>query len=469
MKNPLAFIVLASALSTCVTAAQPLSKRIDHHIAAVMKAHNVPGLSLAVIKDGKVIKSGVYGLANLNFDVPVKSDTRFLLASLTKQFTAAGIMVLVQDGKIGLDDPISKYLSDTPDVWKGITVRNLLTHTAGLKDRFESSNALDWLLTYTTSAMYVAAKKTPPDFAPGQQWQYSDQGYFLLGMIIERVSGEAYDKFLKERLFKPLGMNDTAVVNQNEIQKNLASGYRSFGAKLLNNRRSTEYGVVSHFGMISTISDLAKWDAALDTNQPLSAASKKMMWTEASLADGSTVNASTWSYGFGWFLGSVFGHRVVQHSGSTGTAMYRLPDDKITVIVLTNLDLFDAPGVASDIASMLVPDLAWMTHKPANDPNPSFTSNLKAELIRIAGGKSDPVLYTEAFGKGMAAAAPTQKAVFAQMGPLSNLDYLATDIVGNNRLLRYRAVYKNLTVDYSVTLNRDNRVANLGGEPEGKS
>jgi CubicO group peptidase (beta-lactamase class C family) len=204
--------------------ADALSDKTDNYVKEVMAALHIPGLSLAVVRDGKVVKAQGHGLANVEFDARATPDTVYLLASMTKQFTATGIMMLVEDGKVGLDEKISRYLPDTPDPWKEITVRHLLTHTAGLKDRFEGKTGGEWLLSFTTDAMYASAKACALDFKPGERFQYSDQGYFLLGMIIEKVSGKSYREFLKERIFTPLGMKGSSTILQSEVVKDLASG-----------------------------------------------------------------------------------------------------------------------------------------------------------------------------------------------------------------------------------------------------
>ena len=184
---------------------------IDEYIKVEMEKRRIPGLALAVIQHGAVIKMQGYGLANVELDVPVTPDTVFELASVTKQFTATAIMLLVEEGKVGLDDPIPHYLSNTPDAWQGITVRHLLTHTAGLaspETGFRALYAGGARVNYTTAEMFEAATQDPMSFAPGERWQYSDVGYFLLGMILEKASGQHYRALVTERFFQPLGMTE---------------------------------------------------------------------------------------------------------------------------------------------------------------------------------------------------------------------------------------------------------------------
>jgi len=443
-------------------------KRVDAFVRKVMKTLQIPGVSLAIVRDGKVIKESAYGLSIVEHVVPVKPETVFLLASITKSFTATAIMMLVEEGKVELDAPISRYLESTPEAWKAITVRHLLTHTAGLKDRFEGLPAADWLLTFTTQRLYEASTKQPLDAQPGEKWQYSDQGYFLLGMIIEKVSGQTYRQFLTQRIFQPLGMTATTTINQSEIIPNLANGYTLVLGKLRHNRRTTEYGMVSHFGIVSSTQDMVKFDAALATEKLLKRSTLKQMWTAAQI-NGAPVTSPLGSYGFGWFLGEFFGHHIVQHGGSTGTALWRLPDDHLTVIVLTNLEQLaggDAVGIARSIARMYVPAFVWSTHNPAPDSDAVFTAKFKAELERMATGKPDLSLYTPAFGAHVAQLLPQDLAFYKQIGPLKALLYLGASGSGTARTLYYRADYTQLPLFYTVTLDPDGKIAFLVGEAE---
>jgi len=207
---------------------------LDHYIKREMENRQIPGLALAVLREGRVIKMTGYGLASVELNVPATPKTVFDLASITKPFTATAIMLLVEEGKIGLDEKINKYLPNAPVAWKGITVRHLLTHTAGLKDGFWPEFWGYPLIHYPTPRLFEAASEFPVDFGPGERWQYSDQGYFLLGMIIETVGGDRYEEFLRERVFGPLGMSATVVLGQDPwaIVENRASTYTVREGKL---------------------------------------------------------------------------------------------------------------------------------------------------------------------------------------------------------------------------------------------
>lgn len=335
---------------------------VDAYLRAEMDKRRIPGLALVVIRHGRIVKMQGYGLANLEHDVPVTADTVFELASLTKQFTAAGMLLLVQEGKLMLDDRIGMHLAGTPDVWSGITVRHLLTHTAGLaslEQGFRSLYVGGARLNYTTAEMFEAATNDPMSFAPGERYQYSDVGYFLLGMILEKASGQRYREFMTERFFKPLGMTATSILDQWTVLKNRAAGYTLRDGQLVNIRRVSQSELPSHYGIFSTVKDLAKWDIALGAGKVITPESLKEIWTPVRLNDGATHG-----YGFGWVLTQRRGHRHITHTGITGTQYSRFPEYGLTVIVLTNLgrrisgaDAVNPFGLTAGVAAYYSRDL----------------------------------------------------------------------------------------------------------------
>jgi D-alanyl-D-alanine carboxypeptidase len=369
---------------------------VDEYIQVEMKKRLIPGLALVVIQNGEVIKTKGYGFANLEHEVPVTPDTVFELASVTKQFTATAVMLLVEDGKIKLDDPIVEYLPNSPEQWKGITVRHLLTHTAGLaglENGFKALNEGGARLNYTTSELFNAAKNDPVSFAPGERWQYSDVGYFLLGMIIEKASGQSYRNFLASRFFEPLGMVSTSVLNQWVVLKNRAAGYTLRNGQIVNIRRVIQVELPSHYGIFSTVRDLVKWDNALGTGKIVTQPSLEQMWTPVKLNSG-----GSFPYGFGWEMDERRGHRMITHSGITGTEFTRFPDDKLTVIVLTNLGRHigttevNSWGLTKGVAGRFIPTLLLSSLKEQPDINPQLTQTLRNFVSTIAKGEDAPLM-----------------------------------------------------------------------------
>ncbi len=334
------------------------SDTLDAYIEREMEARRIPGLALAITRNGEILKQQGYGLACVENDVPVTPETRFALASLTKQFTAAGIMMLVEEGRIDLDASITRYLPGAPEGWEPVTVRHLLTHTSGLPPIGEgftgSGGGIYNRVRTSTEESYAAARADTLHAPPGERWAYSDVGYFLLGMITEHVSGTSWRDFMRKRIFEPLRMTDTFILDQIGIHPNRACGYTLRDGTLARLHRPWQFEQPSHFGIFSTVGDLAKWDAALYTDRLLSEESRRAMWTPVRLSDGSTH-----PYGFGWQVEERSGHVLLRHTGITGTEIVRAPEDTLTVIVLTNLGRgfggeANSWGIAREIAQALV-------------------------------------------------------------------------------------------------------------------
>ncbi|HZS07096.1 MAG TPA: serine hydrolase domain-containing protein [Blastocatellia bacterium] len=330
--------------------------QIDDYIKSQMQEQHIPGLSVAVVKEGRVVLAKGYGLASVELNAPATAETVYHLASLTKQFTAAAIMLLVQDGKLGLDDKINRYLENPPANWQAVTVRQLLTHTSGIKDYLIEMHA--HLPDGTTPADIVAALGPMPlNFTPGAQNSYSNTGYLVLGMIIQKVSGKSYDEFMTERIFKPLGMTHTRRNSYDDIIPNRTAGYIWRDGKL-HNSPFLDPALYDNAddGLLSSVLDLARWDAALYGDSPLTASSRTQMWSPVKLNNG-----SSYPHGLGWILTDVNGHRLAYHYGiraDSSTFIGRFVDDKLTVIVLANLCLVTgAQRIAAHIAGLYRPDL----------------------------------------------------------------------------------------------------------------
>ena len=329
---------------------------VDLYIKTSMSRQHIPGLSLAVIRDGRVIKAKGFGLASVELNVPATPETVYELASATKPFVATAAMLLVQDGKISLEDPVSKCVADTPRTWQGITVRHLLTHTSGIKD-YLSDLRRDFPHDTPPEKIVQAAIEAPLNFTPGAKWSYSNTGYVLLGMIVRKVSGKSYDAFLEDRVFKPLGMADTRHNSPDEVIPNRAVGYLWDGAGGLHNGEFLKYQMTNHGdrGILTTALDLIKWDIALSSDRILMPSSKEAMWSRVKLNDG-----STFGYGLGWFLENVNGHRHVYHPGGapgTATIISRYPDDRLTVILLANGGAPYVQGLDFGVAQRYIPGL----------------------------------------------------------------------------------------------------------------
>jgi D-alanyl-D-alanine carboxypeptidase len=330
------------------------SDEIDDYVNAEIRTRHIPGVSIAVIKEGKVVKAQGYGLANVELNVPASAETVYKIGSVSKQFLAAGIMLLVQDGKIKVDDKLSTFLQEAPDAWKDITIRHLLTHTSGLS---REAPGFASLKVQSDGDLIKTAYDDKLGFAPGEKWRYCNLGYFALAEIVRKVSGKPWGEFMRERVFAPLGMDSTRVTTVRDIVPNRADGYYWRG-HLENDE--VMLAVRPSGAFLSSVLDLAKWDAALYGSTVLSQASLKEMWTPVTLNDGKQH-----PYGYGWELSSTAGHRVVRHGGTlTGfrASYLRLVDDKVSIIVLANGATAQPGVIAIKVAKHYVPEL---TPEPA--------------------------------------------------------------------------------------------------------
>lgn len=305
-----------------------------------MKRQNVPGLSLAVVKDGKVVKAAGYGLADLEGKVAATPETVYHIGSISKQFVAATLLVLAQEKRLGLDDRVAEHLRDAPPAWRAITIRHLLTHTSGIE---RDLPAFDSAKDQDNTQILRSVFPLPLRFQPGEKWEYSNSGYSVLAEIIGTVTGRPWFDYVRERIFTPLGMTATRPTNTTERIAQRARPYTD-NNKLL----PVEPWKALHpaGGFLSTVLDLAKWDAALYTDRILTATSRQQMWTPVTLIDGTSQ-----PYGLGWELnsplrnyGPIGTRKVVSHGGSLKgfRAEYaRFVDDRVSVILLMNQDDVD--------------------------------------------------------------------------------------------------------------------------------
>jgi D-alanyl-D-alanine carboxypeptidase len=340
----------------------PAIQSIDRFIAEEMESRHIPGLALAIVVDGRIRYAKGYGLADRERGEPVRADTPFLVASITKMFTATATMLLVQDGKLRLEAPIGEYLGDLPVPWRAVTPRQLLNHTAGLSSftahetapcgsRPEESE-------YTQRDVIAEVACLPLDFEPGSDWSYSDTGYFVLGLLIEKISGLAYEEYLRRSIFKPLGMASTRMLGAGDGR---ATGYSWDGNQLQRGPGLSPVVEGPSGGLISTVGDLAKLDGALARGDLLPPSVLAAMWRP--------VEVGTARYGLGFGLRPVGGRRQVGHTGggpAAATSFARFLDDGFTVIVLTNSN--QPQGKIQEVVAGVAN--AWRAQRDSN-PQPS--------------------------------------------------------------------------------------------------
>ena len=338
--------------AACVAAAQsPATKEaVDDYVKTEMQHQHIPGLSLLVVKNGKIVQAEGFGLANVELQVPVKPESIFQSGSVGKQFTATAVIILVEEGKIGLDDPLTKFFKDAPATWKEVTVRHLLSHTAGFGDYPKDFNyRKDW----TEDEELKLIESIPLAYPPGTNWKYSNFGYVTLGILIHRVTGEFYGDFLQQRIFKPLGMTSTRIISEADIIPNRAAGYRLVKGELKNQEWVAPLlNTTADGSLYFSILDLAKWNEALYTEKLLKRSSLDLMWTPVKLKNG---QANKGHYGFGWFIDDRAGHRCIHHDGAWQgfeTAIDRYVDDQLSVVALANLEDSKPETITQHVAEM---------------------------------------------------------------------------------------------------------------------
>lgn len=325
-----------------------LAANIDDVVAAAMQKQRIPGVAVAVVKDGRLVHASGYGVANIELGVPVNAETVFKIGSVSKQFIAAGILILEQDGKLSVDDHVSKHIPDVPASWRGIRLRHLLSHSAGLA---RESPEFHPFRVQPDINLIRATYKVPLDHAIGSKYQYSNLGYFTAAEVIRRVSGHEWSEFLAERIFRPLSMNATRATTVEEVVRNRADSYEWTKEHYMN--AAENIAVRPSGALLSTVLDLAKWDAALNTDSPLTKQSRDKMWTPVI-----GIGSGKAKYGLGWQLEMHGGQRAMHHGGTLGgfkSHFARLPETGYSFIVLTNLRSAEPLEILWEIADSYTP------------------------------------------------------------------------------------------------------------------
>lgn len=353
------------ALVFRVTASAQASPTQIDAIFSPLNSTTAPGAAVLVVRNGKPVFRRGYGVTDLRTNHPIDAKTNFRLASFTKQFTATCIMLLARDGKLHYDDRLTTFFPEFPAYGKDITVRNLLNHTSGLPD-YEDLMMKQYPNTpeekipqiLDAGVLKLLEQQTKGNFSPGTKWEYSNSGYAVLAMIVEKVSGESFGQFLHERIFVPLKMNDTLAYEKgkNEVLHR-AYGHTKEKDGWLETDQSPTSAVLGDGGIYSSIDDLEKWDRALREHTLLSETEMQPALTPVQPAAGPPKfpEGPTVRYGFGWFLDPYQGHKRMSHGGETigfRTTIQRFPDDNLTVIILANRADLDPQALALSVANL---------------------------------------------------------------------------------------------------------------------
>lgn len=355
--------LLALLLFACAPAR---GDEVDDFMRAEMAKRHIPGAAVLVVRDGRVLKQRAYGLANVELNVPAGEETLFQVASMTKAFTAVAVMSLAEQGKFSLDDRVRRILPRLPPSWNAVTVRQLLSHTSGLPDVYPGEDS-DVPIAETRPAALRKLARMPFTSRPGANWSYSQTGYMLLGMIVEKVSGLGFEEFMARRFFRPLGMTRTVFGDDRAVVPGRASMYTRYERQadegpspegLWTYRNLYPPYIYTAAGLNTTAADLAKWDAALSEGRLLKPASLAEMWRAVRLNGGKVFRLDRQlGYGLGWLVDDRPGHRAVGHSGSDAVSYLRFLDDRLSVAVLTNCQGADPDSLVYGVAALYVPAL----------------------------------------------------------------------------------------------------------------
>jgi CubicO group peptidase (beta-lactamase class C family) len=357
---------------------------VDRYIRAERERQRIPGISVAILRNNQVLLARGYGLSNVELGVPASDSTVYQSGSVGKQFTAAAVVMLAQQGRLDLDDPITRWLPQGAGVWDRVTVRHLLTHTSGIREYTDST--FDFRRDYTEDQLVTFAAARPLDFPPGDRWAYSNTGYVLLGALVRRVTGQFYGTVLRELIFSPLGMESTRIISEAEIVPHRSTGYQLVDGRLVHQEWvAPSLNTTADGSLYVTINDLIKWAIALKGGPVPGAEVLRMAWTPVRLADG-----TAFPYGFGWDLTEQRGQQRIGHTGSWQgfkAAISLYPRHELTVLALANLAQGEPGAMVEAITGILEPALQPPHQLRKALPGPAPRLPIDQLVRQLADGK----------------------------------------------------------------------------------
>lgn len=438
-------------------------ENIDAVVRAEMERQKVPGIAIAIVKDGDLFVAKGYGFANVEHSVPVTKETIFQSGSLGKQFTAALVMTLVEDGKLGLDDPITRYFPDAPAAWRGIRVRHLLTHTSGIADYTDAD--MDFRRDYTEDDLTKMAYRLTLEFEPGARWNYSNTGYIMLGILVHKVSGRFYGDLLRERIFAPLGMKTARIISEDDIVPNRAAGYRLVKGELKNQEWvAPMINTTADGSLYLTVQDMVAWDHGLRAKAILKPESWARIFTPVTLNSG-----KTYPYGFGWSLTEEGGQATQQHGGAWQgfqTYIARYLGDDLTIVVFANLAGASTGRVVEQIAALFNPRLARQEPAPIADSEPNVSVRLRQLLRQAAEGtlsKRDFAYVRAGFFPDVA---KRYQEGLRTLGPPQHVELLERRELGDDRVYTYQVTFAQRTFVVQLGLAPGEKISQFNIRPK---
>jgi CubicO group peptidase (beta-lactamase class C family) len=448
-------LVLLCTPSAPAAAGQDLA-RVDEFVRTEMARQQIPGVAVAIIRNGTPVKVQGYGLANVEHQVPVTPETIFQSGSVGKQFTAAAVMTLVEEGKLSPSDSLTRFFPDAPRAWKRITVRHLLTHTSGLPDY--TAGMIDYRRDYTEDELQQFAYGLKLEFEPGARWNYSNTGYVLLGIIIHKVSGQFYGDLLRERIFVPLGMKTARIITEEDIVSHRADGYRLVKGVLKHQEWvAPRLNTTADGSLYLSLQDMIAWDTGLREGRVLTKESWEQVFTPVALLSG-----KVYPYGFGWNVGQASGHRAQRHGGSwQGFKSYiaRYPDDGLTVIVLANLAEANPEQLNDGIASLIVPTLAAAGLEPIVETDKTMQVRVRRLIEQATAGKLTRAEFAYVPAGFFPGAVKAYVEALRGAGPVTTLTLLQFREIGDDRVYTYDVAFADRTLRLFVSVAPDGKLA----------
>ena len=421
-----------------------------------MTRQRIPGVAVAIVKNGEVMLANGYGEANVEHHVPVTAETVFQSGSVGKQFTSAGVMLLVEDGKIGLGDSITKYFPNAPASWRGITVRHLLTHTSGIPDY--TTDALDYRRDYTEDELAQMAFGLTPEFPPGSRWNYSNTGYVLLGIIIHKASGQFYGDVLRDRVFTPLGMRSARIISEADIVPHRAAGYQLVKGELKNQDWvAPKLNTTADGSLYLSLQDYIAWDRGLRAKKILKAESWAAVFTPVTLTSG-----NRYPYGFGWSIDTVAGQLRIHHGGSWQgfqTYISRYLGDDMTIVALSNLGASQPSAIVDGVAALLDPALKPKPPAPIADREPKVRARLEEVLAATRDGRLTPNDFAYVRAGFFPNAAKAYQTMLAGVGKPDTVTLFERTVLGDDRIYLYEVGYGAKVFRVRLGLAPDDKVS----------
>lgn len=450
--------MLASLALSAVSRAD-LSDRIDAIVRSEMTKQRIPGVAVAIVQKGKVLKSQGYGYANVEHAVPVTSETMFQSGSVGKQFTSALVMMLVEDGRISLDASVRDYLPDAPESWQAIEIRHLLTHTSGIPDYL--AGTIDERRDYTEDQLAQIAYTLPLEFTPGERWNYSNTGYLLLGIVIHKASGQFYGDLLRERVFRPLGMKTARVISEADIVPHRAAGYQLVDGELKNQDWvAPSLNTTADGALYLSLEDYVAWDRGLRAGALLKPASWAKIYEAVRLNSG-----NAYPYGCAWRVEEVAGQMVYRHGGAWQgfeTHIARFLGDDLTIVVLTNLADADPGRIVDAVAGLFDPALAPVEPKPIRDTEPEVTARLVTLLGRVGLGSLGPAEFSYAPAGYFPETMDGYRKLLQDRAAPKDVKLLERTQLGDDRIYHYVVTYPgDASFDVTLSLSPDDKLSGL--------